>query len=356
MRQNTHNYDYQKYAILYVNDSINARNYFQSLFGGYFRVFTAQNEQEALAAFEAQSSTIGVVIADQNLPAEKNLGLLSRIGEANHDVIKILSVTYSDIDRAIQSVNQNEIFRFITKPWDITQMEIKLRRTIEFMTIKRERDSLLTDKTQAMGHILISSRLALFALAPLCTGMGCHHGPEAIASFTQCALIGLQTMPPNPPNLKAIDWNGIHERQHEIVQMLEKALSMKMHERATPKQRIDLLTRSLGLVGATDMKTSKDKRSHMILGDNDPLPSCLGCLLGYESDALSKHHAVEVLADWITIYHEGMTIRKEPSEQLSLIIEPSEKGHDKTPVGSQVAKWLLSDHALLSSALGMLHS
>ena len=95
------------------------------------------------------------------------------------DIIKILSTAYSDIDAAIGSVNQGGIFRYMTKPWDIPQLEVTLRRAMEFFTVKRERDALLGAKMQAMGNVLLSSRLAAFALAPVCAGIACNRAAEA---------------------------------------------------------------------------------------------------------------------------------------------------------------------------------
>ncbi|MEY4245196.1 MAG: hypothetical protein RLZZ245_2781, partial [Verrucomicrobiota bacterium] len=42
-------------------------------------------------------------------------------------------------------------FRDVISPWDVPQLEVTLRRAIEFYTVKRERDALLTAKMQAAG-------------------------------------------------------------------------------------------------------------------------------------------------------------------------------------------------------------
>ena len=53
---------------------------------------------------------------------------------------------------------------------------------MEFFTVKRERDALLAAKMQAMGNVLLASRLAAFALAPLCARIPCNRAAEAVAS------------------------------------------------------------------------------------------------------------------------------------------------------------------------------
>jgi hypothetical protein len=39
----------------------------------------------------------------------------------------------------------------VITPWDVPQLEVTLRRAIEFFTVKRERDELLSARMQAAG-------------------------------------------------------------------------------------------------------------------------------------------------------------------------------------------------------------
>jgi two-component system, probable response regulator PhcQ len=176
-------YDYQRYAILFVDDEANTRKYFKRLFGEKFRILEAEDGVQALEVFRRHANEIGIIVTDQRMPNETGVGFLSKIAGDYPDIIKILSTAYSDIDAAIGSVNQGGIFRYMTKPWDIPQMEVTLRRAMEFFTVKRERDALLGAKMQAMGNVLLSSRLAAFALAPVCAGIDCKRAAEAVASF-----------------------------------------------------------------------------------------------------------------------------------------------------------------------------
>ena len=139
-------YDYQRYAILFVDDEANTRKYFRRLFGEKFRILEAEDGVQALSVFREHANEIGIIVTDQRMPNETGVGFLSKISGDYPDIIKILSTAYADIDAAIGSVNQGGIFRYITKPWDIPQLEVTLRRSMEFFTVKRERDALLERK------------------------------------------------------------------------------------------------------------------------------------------------------------------------------------------------------------------
>ncbi|MBX3739904.1 MAG: response regulator [Akkermansiaceae bacterium] len=217
MSKDIDSYDYQRYAILFVDDEATTRKYFRRLFGEKFRILEAEDGVEALAVFKQHADEIGVIVTDQRMPNETGVGFLSKIADKYPDIIKILSTAYSDIDAAIGSVNQGGIFRYMTKPWDIPQLEVTLRRAMEFFTVKRERDALLGAKMQAMGNVLLSSRLASFALAPVCAGISLKRGAEAIASFLQTGVAGRRTGDDEESAFRSPDWARLHSRQIELA-------------------------------------------------------------------------------------------------------------------------------------------
>ena len=222
-------YDYQRYAILFVDDEANTRKYFRRLFSDKFRILEAEDGVEALAVFRQHANEIGIIVTDQRMPNETGVGFLSKIADDYPDIIKILSTAYSDIDAAIGSVNQGGIFRYMTKPWDIPQLEVTLRRAMEFFTVKRERDALLGAKMQAMGNVLLSSRLAAFALAPVCAGIECKRAAEAVATFVQTGVAGRRTGADGDSDLRSPDWARLHARQVALATGLESRLPKALH-------------------------------------------------------------------------------------------------------------------------------
>ena len=116
-------------------------------------VIEAEDGVQALSVFRQHANEIGIIVTDQRMPNETGVGFLSKIADDYPDIIKILSTAYSDIDAAIGSVNQGGIFRYMTKPWDIPQLEVTLRRAMEFFSIRRERDALLDFTSELQGRL-----------------------------------------------------------------------------------------------------------------------------------------------------------------------------------------------------------
>jgi CheY-like chemotaxis protein len=346
-------YDYQRYAILFVDDEATTRKYFRRLFGEKFRILEAEDGVQALAVFRQHADEIGVIVTDQRMPNETGVGFLSKIADKHPDVIKILSTAYSDIDAAIGSVNEGGIFRYITKPWDIPQLEVTLRRAMEFFTVKRERDALLGEKMQAMGNVLLSSRLASFALAPVCLGIQLNRGAESIAAFLQIGVSGRRTGEDEESAFRSPNWARLHGRQLDLAALLEKALPVALAVNGL-QDRITALGAALSAAGAADLTVAGQDLGIRIASKSDPVPGLLDGLLGRVDDEATLQSAVSVLAALMAVYDAGGIARRARGEGLTIDVSEQSSGFPRKSPGSETAKWLVDDELLISAALGLL--
>ncbi len=353
MSKDIDSYDYQRYAILFVDDEATTRKYFRRLFGEKFRILEAEDGVQALAVFKQHADEIGIIVTDQRMPNETGVGFLSKIADKHPDIIKILSTAYSDIDAAIGSVNQGGIFRYMTKPWDIPQLEVTLRRAMEFFTVKRERDALLGAKMQAMGNVLLSSRLASFALAPVCAGISLKRGAEAIASLLQTGVAGRRIDADDESAFRSPDWARLHGRQIDLATALEKQLPTALAVSGL-QDRIAALGKELAAAGATEITIGEPELATRVSAKSDPTPKLLDALLGRTDDASLMEHAILVLAAYMAVYDAGGTIRRARGEGLTLDVTEVSSTAPVRSAGTETAKWLIDDELLISAALGLL--
>ncbi len=346
-------YDYQRYAILFVDDEANTRKYFKRLFGEKFRILEAEDGVQALAVFRQHADEIGIIVTDQRMPNETGVGFLSKIADDYPDIIKILSTAYSDIDAAIGSVNQGGIFRYMTKPWDIPQLEVTLRRAMEFYIVKRERDALLGAKMQAMGNVLLSSRLAAFALAPVCAKQPCERAAEAIASFIKTGVGGKRSAAGNDNDLRSPDWGRLHLRQVALASALEKQLPTALAP-ADLATRTTALAKTLEQAGANGIAVTTIESAMRLSAAFDPTPNLLDALLGRNDETDAGEKAVAVLAAFMAVHDAGGVVRRIRGEGLTLDITQSTAPAKPSAPGAETAKWLIDDDLLISAALGLL--
>lgn len=353
MTQQIDSYDYKRYAILFVDDEANTRKYFVRLFSEKFRILEAGDGVEALTVFRKHADEIGIIVTDQRMPNETGVGFLSKIAGDYPDVIKILSTAYSDIDAAIGSVNEGGIFRYMTKPWDIPQLEVTLRRAMEFFTVKRERDALLGAKMQAMGNVLLSSRLAAFALVPVCARFGCRASAEAVASFIKTGVAGRRTGSDGDSAIRSPDWGQLHHRQLLLATALELALPGALENSSLEKATEALGTALVG-AGATGLQTSSEGSAVRLSAATDPTPGLVDVLLGRAKEEAPAEVAVKVLSAFMAVYAAGGQIRRVRGAGLTLDVVESTAAAATSNPGMETAKWLIDDDMLISAALGLI--
>ena len=343
-------YDYQRYAILFVDDEANTRKYFRRLFSDKFRILEAEDGVQALEIFRKHANEIGIIVTDQRMPNQTGVEFLSKIAGDHPNIIKILSTAYSDIDAAIGSVNEGGIFRYMTKPWDIPQLEVTLRRAMEFFTVKRERDALLEAKVQAMGNVLTSCRLSAFALIPVCAAIPCKHAAEAIASFVRTGISGDSGN--DDKDLRTPNWNDLHQRQLTLAKSLESALPDALKTESL-EERAKQLEQQLINAGAQEVTTETGSGSITIAAKTDPTPALLQVILGH-GDGITPNQAIDVLAAYMAVHDAGGRIKRNRGEGLILSISTTPRPDAKEATGSEVAKWLIDDDMLISAALGLI--
>jgi serine/threonine-protein kinase len=76
-----------------------------------------------------------VIISDQRMPVMPGVELLRRSREISPRSVRILLTGYSDLAAIVGSINEGEVYRFISKPWDNEQLE---RTVAEAVTIALE--------------------------------------------------------------------------------------------------------------------------------------------------------------------------------------------------------------------------
>jgi two-component system probable response regulator PhcQ len=185
-------YDYKKFAILYVDDEEKSLKYFTRAFQDQFRVFTANNAQDGYALLEQHKDEIGIIMTDQRMPGEKGVQLLEKTRQLRPRIIRMLATAFSDLDAAIDAVNSGAIYKYVHKPWDVPNLEVTLRRALEFFMVQRERDQLLREKLSVLHNLMITDRVV--SLGVLAAGLGHHirNSLVAIRTFLDLAPEKLQ--------------------------------------------------------------------------------------------------------------------------------------------------------------------
>jgi serine/threonine-protein kinase len=111
--------------LLFVDDEQRVLNSMRIMFRRQFDLFLASHGAEALDIVRDQN--IDVIVADHRMPKMTGVEVLSRVRALSPRTVRILLTGYADLDAVEGSINDSEVFRFLTKPCAPQQ----LRETIE---------------------------------------------------------------------------------------------------------------------------------------------------------------------------------------------------------------------------------
>lgn len=102
--------------VLCVDDEPGLLRSLRWLLRGQYEVAVASSGFDGLALLGAEK--FDVVISDQRMPGMTGTEFLERAKEVSPRSIRLLLTGYSDFNAVLSSVNDSEVFRFISKPWD----------------------------------------------------------------------------------------------------------------------------------------------------------------------------------------------------------------------------------------------
>ncbi len=113
------------YNLLIIDDEIEITKSLFRQFRKEYNVFTASSAQDAMSVME--NNNIQLVISDQRMPVMTGLDFFITIKEKYPDAIKIMLSGYSDIEAVIGAINEGQIYRYITKPWNPEELSKLLK-------------------------------------------------------------------------------------------------------------------------------------------------------------------------------------------------------------------------------------
>jgi FixJ family two-component response regulator len=107
-----------------------------------FSVRAVTEPQAALAALER--GDVAVLLADQQMPGLGGVQLIIEAHRRHPDVVAVLITAHADLDLALQAINTARAFAFLTKPWDVDELLVVVRRAVDaHRALRRQRETLL---------------------------------------------------------------------------------------------------------------------------------------------------------------------------------------------------------------------
>ena len=175
----------KKARILFVDDEERILTALRSVFRMNYHVFTATSGAQAMEF--ATKFRPHVVVSDQRMPEMTGVQMLRQIKEAAPNTVRILLTGYSDLASIVGSINEGEVFRFVSKPWDNQEIQRIVGEAVAIAIELAEAADrpLITVEKMSAGILVVDPTVAAFRamnelFASICPVL---HAPTLDAAF-----------------------------------------------------------------------------------------------------------------------------------------------------------------------------
>lgn len=131
---------YENYHVLFVDDEENVlASIKRGLMDEEYTCHFATSGQMALELMEKQE--FAVIVSDMKMPNMDGLKLLKEVRQKWPKCVRIVLSGYTQLPQIILSINQADIFRFITKPWHLEEDLIDtIRKALDYYILAEDNE------------------------------------------------------------------------------------------------------------------------------------------------------------------------------------------------------------------------
>ncbi len=126
-------------TILVVDDDLNTREGVARALRGDYRVLTAADAEQGIAALSSES--VDLVLTDLRMPGRDGLSLLKDVITGWPTIPVILFSAYGSVESAVEAM-KNGAFDFLTKPINLDHLELVIKRTLRQKNLERQNAAL----------------------------------------------------------------------------------------------------------------------------------------------------------------------------------------------------------------------
>jgi two-component system NtrC family sensor kinase len=127
----------EKYTILLVDDEPNViKSLRRLLLETDNKILSADSGPNGLLMFE--NEPIQLVISDYRMPDMNGVRFLNEVRNRYPDTIRVILSGYADAAAMIEAINDGQVYRFITKPWNDQELLSTVMRALEQYKLQRD--------------------------------------------------------------------------------------------------------------------------------------------------------------------------------------------------------------------------
>ncbi len=129
-----------RHTLLVVDDEAANLQKLRRTFLAEYRVHEATGGAEALEILKQYA--VKAIITDQRMRGMSGVELLKRALKVQPDAVRIILTGYTEVEDLMDAINEGQVHRYITKPWDPFTLQQCVRQEIRHRELKQENSRL----------------------------------------------------------------------------------------------------------------------------------------------------------------------------------------------------------------------
>jgi two-component system, sensor histidine kinase and response regulator len=123
-------------TIVCIDDEAHNNEALERLLRKKYTVYSTISPVEGLELIKKYQPA--VIISDQRMPQMTGVDLLEKSLALSPDSIRLLLTGYTDLESVISAINDGQIYRYLTKPWEPQDLIITIDKAYETYQLKQE--------------------------------------------------------------------------------------------------------------------------------------------------------------------------------------------------------------------------
>ena len=131
---------YENYSVLFVDDEVHILSSLKrGLFDEEYTCYFASSGKEALDIMEHEK--IAVIVTDMRMPEMDGFHLLKIVKDRWPRTVGIVLSGYTQLQQILTTINQVDIFKYITKPWNLEEeFKFVIYKALDYYILQEENE------------------------------------------------------------------------------------------------------------------------------------------------------------------------------------------------------------------------
>ena len=134
--------DLPQESLLFVDDERNILSSLRRLFRPLnYTIHLASSGREGLEILKEHP--IDLIVSDMRMPEMDGAQFLAEAAKLYPESVRILLTGFSDLTSTIDAINKGKIYRYLSKPWEDTEITLAVHQALKTKRLEREKQQLL---------------------------------------------------------------------------------------------------------------------------------------------------------------------------------------------------------------------